>query len=213
MLKESTDFELIDALRVGNSIAEEELYSRYHTRVVSTCCHYLRSSDDGQDAAQEVFFKILVLKKILDFRGESSFWTWLRRVVINVCKEFIRKLSRIREVCLRHSEQLSPLEEVIPAQENNPEEDCIQAEENQRIHDVVNQLPEKYSSAILSTYMEELSYAESAKKLNLTIQGLGVRLLRGRKMLAQLFQKRFRLHRHATPSTEQANLDLNYLAA
>ncbi|MBN1594483.1 RNA polymerase sigma factor [candidate division FCPU426 bacterium] len=191
--KTYSDQELINKLRQGTDEAGEEIYYRYHPRVLNLCSQYLRSQDDGQDAAQEVFYKIIVLKKIFDFRGESSFWTWLRKIVINVCKELIRKMKRIREVCLRHQEGLKPLEEVIPSSDFTPEERYFQQEKNQRLHQAVQQLPSRYSAALTVAYFNEMSYEEAARKLKITTQGLGVRLLRGRRMLMAVLVRKFRL--------------------
>jgi RNA polymerase sigma-70 factor, ECF subfamily len=70
----------------------EELYRRYWFQVERRARRILRNADEALDASQEVFIRLMT--KGGDFRGESSWMTWLYRVTTNVCLNRLRKRKR-----------------------------------------------------------------------------------------------------------------------
>ena len=91
--KELTDEELVERYRTGKDPdgAFQQLFSRYHSRIVGWCCRYTRDSEHAVDIAQEVFLK--VFKHLSRFRGDSKFSTWLYVVARSQCLEATKKLN------------------------------------------------------------------------------------------------------------------------
>jgi len=89
--KELTDEELVERYRTGPDPdgAFQQLFYRYHSRIVGWCCRYTRDSEHAVDIAQEVFLK--VFKHLSRFRGDSKFSTWLYVVARSQCLEATKK--------------------------------------------------------------------------------------------------------------------------
>jgi RNA polymerase sigma-70 factor (ECF subfamily) len=88
---ELTDEELVQRYRTGPDPEQafQELYQRYHARIVGWCCRYTRDPEHAVDIAQEVFLK--VFKHLSRFRGDSKFSTWLYVVARSQCLEAAKK--------------------------------------------------------------------------------------------------------------------------
>lgn len=83
------DAELIREAQRGNQAAFEELVRQYDSQVLRLAYHMTRSEQDAQDIYQEAFLK--AYKNINNFRFECSFYTWIYRIVTNLCLDHLRK--------------------------------------------------------------------------------------------------------------------------
>jgi RNA polymerase sigma-70 factor (ECF subfamily) len=88
---------LIREAQMGNTSAFEELVRQYDRAVLRLAVHLTGSQEDGQDIYQEAFLRAYV--NIGSFRFECSFYTWIYRIVTNLCLDHLRKkASRGRDV-------------------------------------------------------------------------------------------------------------------
>jgi len=76
----------------------EHIYSLYSSRVYYLCLHMTGNTEDAEDLSQEAFLRMM--KKMGTFRGESAFYTWLRRLTVNVVLLKFQKASCRREISL-----------------------------------------------------------------------------------------------------------------
>jgi len=91
------DAQLIRAAQQGNTEAFEELVRQYDRPVLRLATHLTGSPEDGQDIYQEAFLRAYI--NLGSFRFECSFYTWLYRIVTNLCLDHLRrKRSRTRDV-------------------------------------------------------------------------------------------------------------------
>ena len=81
--------ELIRAVQQGDQSAFEALVRAYDQSVLGLAMNLLRSPEDARDAYQEAFLR--VYKNIHSFRFDCSFYTWLYRIVTNICLDHLRK--------------------------------------------------------------------------------------------------------------------------
>jgi RNA polymerase sigma-70 factor (ECF subfamily) len=81
--------ELIRAVQQGDQSAFEALVRQYDQSVLGLAMNLLRSPEDARDAYQEAFLR--VYKNIQSFRFDCSFYTWLYRIVTNICLDHLRK--------------------------------------------------------------------------------------------------------------------------
>ena len=91
-LQASNDEAIVKRVQEGDVNAYNILVIKYQHRVAQIISKFLNSSDDVSDVAQEAFIK--AYKAINSFRGESSFYTWLYRIVVNAAKSYIESNSK-----------------------------------------------------------------------------------------------------------------------
>jgi len=91
------DARLIRSAQEGNTAAFEELVRLYDRAVLRLAVHLTGSPEDGQDIYQEAFLRAYV--NLARFRFECSFYTWIYRIVTNLCLDHLRKkYSRARDL-------------------------------------------------------------------------------------------------------------------
>jgi RNA polymerase sigma-70 factor (ECF subfamily) len=83
------DLQLVARCQSGDTAAFDELVTRYRTRAFSMIYNMVRNEQDAWDLAQDGFLK--AWKSIDRFRGQSSFYTWLYRILMNVSIDWLRK--------------------------------------------------------------------------------------------------------------------------
>ncbi len=83
------DTELIREAQRGNRAAFEDLVRQYDSAVLRLAYHLTRNEQDAQDIYQEAFLK--AYRNISNFRFECSFYTWIYRIVTNLCLDLLRK--------------------------------------------------------------------------------------------------------------------------
>jgi len=82
---------LIREAQMGSTAAFEELVRQYDRAVLRLAVHLTGSQDDGQDIYQEAFLRAYI--NLGSFRFECSFYTWIYRIVTNLCLDHLRKKS------------------------------------------------------------------------------------------------------------------------
>ena len=92
----AADLDLVRRCKLGEAAAYEEMYRAHAARLYSLLLRMLGGSDDAEDLLQEVFMH--AYRKLDGFRGDSSLGTWLYRLAVNQCLDFLRgrqsKMSR-----------------------------------------------------------------------------------------------------------------------
>jgi len=134
--------ELIRAVQQGDQTAFEALVRSYDQSVLGLAMNLLRSPEDARDAYQEAFLR--VYKNIHSFRFDCSFYTWLYRIVTNVCLDHLRKRKTRREEPASidnadgQTDRTYLIEEVRAA--SNPERSFRNRELSERILSALEQL-------------------------------------------------------------------------
>ena len=85
--------DIVERCKQGDRKSYKELYDLCKNRVYSTAIRLLGNPQDAEDAAQETFVK--VFRNIHMFRGDSSIFTWIYRITVNICIEHMRKRKNI----------------------------------------------------------------------------------------------------------------------
>lgn len=180
-----SDHDLIEAFRKGTPGAGDELVRRYYPRVLQLSLQCLHDPHDAQDVAQEVFFKIIVCRKLACFRGESRLWTWIYRITLNACRTQHVQKQRATYFDL----DAGTCDHLWPGS-LLPEEHALATERRQRLERVIKQLPQKYQKALRITCLEDRSCYEAARILNVPLPTLRVHINRGKGMLQRLLHSR-----------------------
>lgn len=159
-----TDLELIEEVRNGKRQAFTELMRRYQQRVYWTARRIVGSHADADDIAQETFIKAFL--GLGDFRGDSSFFTWLYRIAVNLSLNTVRKRQLVNY--LRQSEIVNRLFPSSP----DPEQEYVRQETEGRLQKAVAALPDKQRAVFVLRYFEEMPYEEISEVLKTSVGGL-----------------------------------------
>jgi RNA polymerase sigma-70 factor, ECF subfamily len=139
---------------------------------------YLKDWGKAEDIVQDVF--ITCFTKLETFRGEASLQTWLYRITINRCKDYLKSWSfkniKFSDVFLNFTKSKS-----------EPELRLVTKDEHQELSEKVISLSLKYREVIILHYYEELSIKRISELLNLKISTVKVRLSRGRLLLKNMY--------------------------
>jgi len=173
---------LVRRVQARDEIAFREIVDRYQPKVFSIIYGILRSGNDAEDVAQQVFAKIYF--SIRGFDSRSSLLTWIHRITVNECYDYLRK-RRVRK--LTYESDFSA-EEVERMQTSAVVVDPVAPVDRQLAqHDLVGKLLSKVSeqnrSLILLKEVEGRSVAELAALTGLKENTIKVRLLRTRRQM------------------------------
>ena len=114
------DGALVAAAREGDLGAFEELVARHRDKIYARAYSMMRSEDDAVDLSQEAWVK--GWQRLGQFHGESSFATWMTRIVINLCLDHLRKQKRQRAESLEElDEETGGVERQMPVVTVNPD--------------------------------------------------------------------------------------------
>ncbi|WP_419882675.1 RNA polymerase sigma factor SigW [Peribacillus sp. B-H-3] len=166
----------------GDQNAFSEIVELYKDRVYQLCYRMLGNSHEAEDMAQEAFLRAYI--NIRSFHIQMKFSTWLYRIATNLCIDRIRKKKPdyFLDAEVAGTEGLD-LYSQIASESSNPEEELESMELRKTIQEEILKLPEKYRSAIVLKYIEELSLKEISEILDLPVGTVKTRIHRGREAL------------------------------
>lgn len=142
------DHELVKLVKAGELAPYDELVRRHQVKIHDLCYKMLRNYDDARDMAQETFLK--AYRKINKFKGKAKFSTWLYRIAVNNCLNYIKKQ--------RPTEEL--YEEITSTGQDDPVQRFKGKRFRERITAAVARLPEVQKAVFTLRTLEDLSYQE-----------------------------------------------------
>src|ERR1051326_3554046 len=182
--------DLIRQAQNGDTGAFDELVSRFRNRVFGMIYNMVHNEPDAWDLAQERFVKCW--KSIGRFRGQSSFYTWLYRIVMNVTIDWLRK-KQVKGSGAEFDDAVQ-LKEIDPAARTAPKADALpykqmeRQEIRARIDAAIEQLSPEHRAVILMKETEDMQYHEIAEALGCSIGTVMSRLFYARKKLQNLLR-------------------------
>ncbi len=165
------DTNLIREAQKGNHRAFEELIRQYDQSVLRLALHLTGSPDDAQDIYQEAFLK--AYKSVGNFRFECSFYTWLYRIVTNLCLDHLRKRQVRKEdsavVSDSDGEEFSLLDQVSDNRAaHNPEHDLMRKELGRKIGKALTRLTVRERMVFELKHYQGLKLRTIGEMLNTT---------------------------------------------
>ena len=186
--KTSDEAALVRRVQAGDEIAFREIVERYQTKVFSIIYGILRNRNDAEDIAQQVFAKVYFSVKNFDFR--SSLLTWVYKITVNECYDYLRK-KRVRKLVYEsdfRQEDADRMAAAEPAIDSN-----VLADERLAQQDLVMKLLSKVSeedrSLILMKEVEGHSVEELAQMTGMNENTIKVKLFRTRQKLLKAAQR------------------------
>jgi RNA polymerase sigma-70 factor (ECF subfamily) len=158
-LAELDDVQLIDACRAGRPGAFDVIVERHRRSVYLLCYRFVGNHEDASDLSQDVFLR--VYRGLGNFRGGSSFATWLYRIGVNAC---LNRVAARKPV----TEQLDARQHVDTRTES-PSERVLRQERGARVREAIEQLPPKQRATLVLRMYQELSHEEIADVLGSSV--------------------------------------------
>lgn len=175
------DRDLVRSAQRGDPDAFRTLFERYHRRAYALAYGVVRHQDDALDVVQDAFIKA---HKYLDkFEGNSSFYTWLYRIVMNLAIDHLRKHRRVKPVELDESKLEDGGDESLLPRilGGNPGRALMDKEIRARIDQALDQLSENHRSVLVMRELEGLTYEEMAVAMDCSKGTIMSRLFHARR--------------------------------
>jgi RNA polymerase sigma factor (sigma-70 family) len=185
------DAELVAQLQQGSEAAFRTLVARFQDRVYSTALSLLRSPEEAEDVAQEVFVE--VYQTIARFRSESALSTWLYRLATSRALQHRRRLSAKKRFAF-FTGLLGFHNEVLHEPPDHAHPQALLESEQQLalLQQHIGRLPTQQQVVFTLRHEQELSYEEIAAVLNITMAAVESTLFRARQTLRRHLHPSFR---------------------
>ena len=174
------DADVIASILAGNTALYGVFVHRYDRLLHSTAGRIFRGAEDVPDVLQETHFRAFT--HLADFKGLSSFSSWLTRIALNEALNRLRQRSRPMEA-LQVADGSDDLIARTPSAAPSPERQAMRQELSQSLREAVGGLPPIYRTVFVLKEVEELSVAEIVGRLGVTASTVKSRVHRARKML------------------------------
>lgn len=175
-----TERELIEGCINNKQDAQKQLFNLFAGKMMSVCLRYANNEVLAQDILQEGFIR--VFKTIHQFRFEGSFEGWLRRVFATVA---IRQVSR-QKIFLTDADMSN-------SNDHSAEAEVLSKISADEIHALIRSLPDGYRTIFNLNVIEGYSHEEIAKMLNIQPTTSRGQLLKARKHLQSMIEKKYNL--------------------
>jgi RNA polymerase sigma-70 factor, ECF subfamily len=180
-----SELDLVKRCQAGDTEAFDELVIRYRTRVFGMIYNMVHNEQDAWDLAQDSLLK--AWKSIRRFRGQSSIYTWIYRIVMNVTIDWLRK-KQVKGGGAEFDDaiqltEIDPASKTVPKTEALPHQAMERDEIRARIDKAIAQLSPEQRAVILMKEIDDMQYHEIAEALGCSIGTVMSRLFYARKKL------------------------------
>ncbi|MFA6540570.1 MAG: sigma-70 family RNA polymerase sigma factor [Bacteroidota bacterium] len=180
-MNQADDLELIQEFKKGNEQAFNKLVLRYQEKVYWVVRRFIPDHDDANDVAQNVFVK--AYQSLHSFKGESSFYTWVYRIAVNLSLNEIRR-KKVRKIFSIDDERTNEPQ----SGDDHPLEKMEKAELKMMIQKAVDRLPEKQKKVFILRYFEELPYDDISVILKTSVGGLKANYFHAVKKIGEMIK-------------------------
>ncbi len=185
-MHDKPELELIAHSRQGDRAAVSELFRRHYSLCLRLARGILRSEDESQDVVQSAY--VSAFQHFVDFRGESSFRTWISRIVINRC--MVQRRTPWRRAGWVYLDDQPPGRgsESLACNDPTPEKTAYSNEINSALTRAVSRLPANLRDAFRLYCVSGLSVKEVADALGVTQAAAKTRVFRARAKVRMQLQ-------------------------
>jgi RNA polymerase sigma-70 factor (ECF subfamily) len=179
---------LVRRAQTGDQMAFREIVERYQSKVFSIIYGILRNHNDAEDIAQQVFTKVYFSLRNFDFR--SSLLTWIYKITVNECYDYLRK-KKVRKLVYESDfteEDSLRMENSEPARDQRPAVDVTLAQRDLALK-LLAKLPEEERMLLLLKEVEGHSVEELAQMTGINENTIKVKLFRARQKLLKVAQR------------------------
>ena len=182
---------LVAKAKSGHDGAFGELYKLHQRKAYCTALRILRNQQDAEDAVQRAFQRALV--NLRRFREDSTFLTWLTRIVINEALMLLRQ-RRTRDPLHEHWTEAAEGDGSVEIADgrSTPEEIVCESERHAALHRAIERLGKNLKAVVLHGELQGLTSAETARRLGLTVSAVKGRTFHARRFLRKHLERNLR---------------------
>ena len=170
----------------GDAEAFNELVARHHATIYRLAYRILKGNlEDAADATQDTFLE--AYRSIKTFQFQSKFSTWLYRIGINMCQQYIRKSKADERRRTAYAQEMEFSNSI--SEDMSPEQEVLKIEQREIIQDAINKLPPAQREVVTLHYLQHLKYREIAVVLGCSEGTVASRLNQGLKNLKRKLSK------------------------
>ena len=183
------DFRLVKAFKAGDPKSFEDLVRRYQRQVANIIYLTLGSREGVQDISQEVFVR--VYRSIDKFEFDASFFSWIYRITVNLCIDELRRKKIKRALSLDFLTEGTLEREKKSKKQLLASDGVLDDEKREIILGALQMITQEHRQVIILREYEDLTYAEIAAYLGISIQAVKSRIFRAREDLRVLLKDYF----------------------
>lgn len=187
-IKAQQDIEIVHRALHGEEKAFGELLDRYQDSIFFLLLKKVGNENDAEDLTMETFAK--AFNNLHQYTPAYTFSTWLFRIAINNCIDFIRKKKVRPQINNSGIDFNDPESGEFSFSGVTPEDLLIKEQKAEEIKKIIKTLKPRYTRLIEMRYYQEMSYEEIAAALNLPIGTVKAQLFRAKELLAALIQNK-----------------------
>ena len=180
LLKEE---EIIRGLQGGDDNYFPQLLDLYKNRIFALAYKFTNNYDESQDLSQDIFLK--VYRELSSFNFQSKFSTWIYKVATNTCIDWNKKNKLISLTSIDDINE----ENGLSSDYSTPEESVLSLEKHKEIHGIIYKMPNIYKTVIIMYHLNNMSYKEISKALDISDKTVETRLYRARRLLKDELKK------------------------
>jgi RNA polymerase sigma-70 factor, ECF subfamily len=182
-----TDEELVASATAGDLDSFNQLVKRWERPIYALAYRTLGRDEDARDVVQEAFMR--AYRGLRGFKGEAKFSSWLYRITLNLCRDWMRRERRAPIVSV--PEGTDPLEladdRASPAE--SVEDLVARREMSAAVARAMTELPEEQRQAIMLKEYHGLTFQEIADQLNCPLSTVKTRLYQGLSVLRRRLER------------------------
>ena len=165
----------------GNEKAYSELTQKYQKPLYFHVRKMIRNPDFAEDLVQDIFLK--AFKSLKNYKNDYAFSTWLYRIATNHTIDYLRKKKL--ETFSIHADDTDDTHATIQLADEDSftDEPIIKRERKNKVHEAIDQLPEKYREVILKRHIEEKSYQEISEEMDIPLGTVKAHIFIARELL------------------------------
>jgi RNA polymerase sigma factor (sigma-70 family) len=162
-----TDTQLILNFQEGNCSALETLVSRYKDKLFSSILFLVKDKFLAEDLFQETFLRIIDTLRSRRYNEEGKFLPWAMRIAHNLCVDYFRKVKRTPAILTHDKQDIFDVIHVVV--NDNAEHRIIREQSYDRVHQMLDKLPEEQREVIVLRHFGDMSFKEIAETTNCSI--------------------------------------------
>lgn len=160
------DRELVRAYLAGNNSALEQLINRHKEKVFTSIYMFTKDQYLAEDLFQDTFIKAIDKLKQGKYKEEGKFLPWIMRMSYNICIDHYRKSKRNKNITTSEDFDIF---DIIPTEDDSPENNIIIGQSNDKIRQIVDQLPDEQREVVLLRHYYDFSFKEIAELTGVSI--------------------------------------------
>lgn len=182
-----TDEELVEKVKKGDADVYEKIIQKYQSKVFGLIYNMTKNQNEIEDLAQEVFIKIY--KNLGKFKGDSSLYTWIYKITVNLCLDEMKKRKNVIYLDEKIEVDDGEVNGELPSEDKSQEELYEEKELQEKLHNCINKLPEKQRVMIVLRDIKGFSYEEISKITDVKLGTVKSQINRARLKLKELLDE------------------------